>query len=502
MREICTLCASALLVLSAVSLAKERALAARSSEDSSVITLEPIAIGLPAPTVITHAGDGSGRLFVALKVGVIAIFDGQQVLPAPFLDLRPLVKSDGFEEGLLGLEFHPSYGSNGHFYVSYTDTAGTLVIARYTVSAEPDVADPLSAFLVLTIPQPSGFHAGGALHFGPDGKFYIGAGDGAVGVPPAQDLSQLLGKMLRIDVDGGSPYAIPPDNPFVGMPGARGEIWSLGLRNPWRFSFDRETGDLWIADVGEGRIEEIDFQPAGSGGGENYGWPMMEGSLCFDPLLSCNDGTLALPILEYHHEDGNCAVIGGHRYRGALYPQLDGVYFFGDYCSGRIWGATLDESGSWRADEFLLGPGINTFGEDEAGELYIGAALSDPAGSIFRIVPTFPVFCDIQMSQETYAEGDIVTAQVFRLGNTGQEPLTIEWKVWLTIPGASPSPIVNIGADGSISFPPASDEDFGPAQLFPVTSEAPRGRYALGCRLFDPVTGETFTADVNLFEIQ
>ena len=281
------------------------------------IKVEPVITGLANPVAITHAGDGSGRLFITLKGGQVIIYDGTQMLPTPFLDITSLVSSGG-EQGLLSVAFHPNYASNGLFFVNYTDTNGDTVIARYSVSTDPNVGDQSSAFILLTITQPFSNHNGGQLQFGPDGYLYIGMGDGGSGGDPqnnAQNLLTLLGKMLRIDVDGGNPYAIPVDNPFLGDPTALDEIWASGFRNPWRFSFDRLTGDLFIADVGENRREEVDFQPASSPGGENYGWRLMEGNLCFNPPTNCNNGTLTLPILEYDHLLG-CSVTGGHRYRG------------------------------------------------------------------------------------------------------------------------------------------------------------------------------------------
>jgi glucose/arabinose dehydrogenase len=228
--------------------------------------------------------------------------------------------------------FHPNYVGNGFFYVSYTDAAGDSVIARYSVSADPNRADLASGVILLTITQPFSNHNGGQLQFGPDGYLYISIGDGGSGGDPqnnGQNLGNLLGKILRIDVASGFPFAVPADNPFVGVGGAREEIWSYGLRNPWRFSFDRLTGDLFIGDVGQSSWEEVDFQPAGSAGGENYGWRLMEGSSCFNPSTDCNNGTLTLPIREYDHTVG-CSVTGGYRYRGSANFDLEGFYFYGD----------------------------------------------------------------------------------------------------------------------------------------------------------------------------
>jgi glucose/arabinose dehydrogenase len=292
----------------------------------------------------------------------------------------------GGEQGLLSVAFHPDYIFNGLFYVDYTDLSGATVIARYQVSSNPNAADPTSAAILLRIPQPFANHNGGQLQFGSDGNLYIGMGDGGSAGDPlnnAQNLNSLLGKILRIDVSI-LPYAIPPDNPFLGSFNAAPEIWAYGLRNPWRFSFDRQTGDLFIGDVGQARLEEVDFQSAASGGGENYGWRLMEGSNCFNPASNCNDGSLVLPILEYDHSLG-CSITGGYRYRGRENPGMFGFYFYGDFCSGRIWGAAPDAQGNWVTTELLdTDLQVTAFGEDEDGELLV-ASFSPGPGAIFRI---------------------------------------------------------------------------------------------------------------------
>lgn len=353
---------------------------------AQAISLVPLASGLASALSVAHAGDGSGRLFIVLQTGQILIYNGGRVLARPFLDISNLVSCCS-ERGLLGLAFHPAYASNGSFYVNYTDRRGNTVVARYSVSRlSPNLANPLSATTLLTVDQPYANHNGGQLQFGPDGYLYIGLGDGGSAGDPqnnAQNLGTLLGKILRVDLDGGSPYAIPPDNPFVGVEGARPEIWAYGLRNPWRFSFDRLTGDIFIGDVGQDEWEEINFQPASSAGGENYGWRLMEGGDCYDPPTGCNPGGLVLPILEYDHSQG-CAVIGGFRYRGAQVPTLSGQYLYADYCSGLMWGAAQDDAGTWSTSVLLDAPfSVSSFGEGPDGELYVLSYGS--SGTLYKI---------------------------------------------------------------------------------------------------------------------
>jgi len=362
------------------------------------IALALVASGLSSPVAITHADDGSGRLFITLQAGRIVIYDGTQVLATPFLDISSLVRCCG-EEGLLSAAFHPSYASNGYFFVYYTNTPGNIVIARYRVSADPNLADPGSGVILLTIPHPVNTnHNGGQLQFGLNGYLYIGTGDGGSGNDPpcnAQRDNVLLGKMLRIDVNQNvnTPpyYGIPPTNPYIGPGDPLDEIWAKGLRNPWRFSFDRATGDVFIGDVGQNAREEVDFQPAASPGGENYGWKMMEGTICGGggtsgcPLGTppCNDPSLKLPILEYVNPTLGCSITGGYRYRGTQFPEFVGIYFYGDYCSGRIWGGTQDGMGNWTTTELLdTSFFISSFGEDQFGEVYV----AHHGGAIYRIV--------------------------------------------------------------------------------------------------------------------
>jgi len=353
------------------------------------VLLQTVTSGLAAPVSITNAGDGSNRLFITEQAGQIRIYNGTQLLPTPFLDISSLVEYSG-ERGLFSVAFHPQYATNGYFYVNYTRKPdGAIVVARYHVSSgNPNRADSGSGTPLLTVAHPATNHNGGQLQFGPDGYLYISLGDGGGGgddhglIGNGQDLSQLLGKILRIDVNSGSPYAIPPSNPFAGQAGKRGEIWAYGLRNPWRFSFDRQTGDLFIGDVGQGAVEEIDFQPAASGGGENYGWRCREGDQPFTPDAHCANETFVEPILVYDHGSAPCyAVTGGYRYHGTQ-PQFSNMYFYADYCTGQIWGAT-SSGATWSTQE-LTGTSffISTFGEDEAGEIYLADA---EGGGIYRI---------------------------------------------------------------------------------------------------------------------
>ena len=345
------------------------------------ISLAPLAGGFVLPVHVTHAGDGSGRIFVVEQGGRIRILDNGVVLPTSFLDLasvNPPRLIAGGEQGLLSVAFPPGFASKRYIYVNYTRSPdGATVVARYRVSVgDANVADPASEEVILTVPQPFANHNGGQLAFGPDGYLYIGMGDGGSGGDPfqvAQNPDNVLGKLLRIDVESGAvPYGIPPTNPFLGVAGYRPEIWALGLRNPWRFSFDRGTGDLYVGDVGQGSFEEIDFQAAGDPGGRNYGWNIMEGDSCYPPgNVGCNRTGLALPVFVYDHSLG-CSVTGGHVYRGPAFPSLQGVYLFGDLCSTRIWGIRKNGA-AW--DNALLADGtaltITTFGEDESGNVYV-----------------------------------------------------------------------------------------------------------------------------------
>ncbi len=335
----------------------------------------PVAAGFLRPVDIQNANDGSDRLFVVEQAGRILIYTNGRVLPTPFLNIIDQVGSAGNEQGLLGLAFHPRYAENGLFFVNYTDRSGNTVIARFHTSADPDVADPASETQLLHVNQPFPNHNGGGLAFGPDDYLYAGLGDGGSGGDPlgnGQKTDTLLGKILRLDVDSGEPYAIPTDNPFGS------EVWAYGLRNPWRISFDSRTGDLWIGDVGQGEWEEIDILPSGSPGGANFGWNLMEGS---HPYNGSTQPGLLLPVAEYSHAEGGCSVTGGHVYRGAELSEWQGVYLFGDYCSGIVWGVVRSGQGWQSQILFQTGLRISSFGVDEAGELYV----ADLQGSILRL---------------------------------------------------------------------------------------------------------------------
>jgi glucose/arabinose dehydrogenase len=339
-----------------------------------------VAGGFSQPVHVTHAGDRSGRLFVVEQAGTIRVLRSGQLLRAPFLDIRRRVIAGG-ELGLLSVAFHPGYAANGRFFVNYTSNQPALrtVIAEYRASRRnPDVAESAER-VVLEIEQPFRNHNGGLNLFGPDGMLYIGMGDGGSGGDPynnGQRLDTLLGKLLRIDVNG-TPYRIPPDNPFVGRGSARAEIWAYGLRNPWRFSFDRGTRRLFLADVGQNAWEEIDLIERGG----NYGWNIMEGAHCFNPPTDCNTADLRLPIAEYGRAMG-CSITGGHVYRGSRVGALVGRYLFGDYCSGRVWTLVEDAPGRWTMSLLLeTAFSISSFGEDEDGEVYI----VDHSGSLHLI---------------------------------------------------------------------------------------------------------------------
>jgi hypothetical protein len=355
------------------------------ADSAQPISLQLVTFGLSSPVAVTNAGDGSNRLFIVEQGGIIKIYNGTQVLPTPFLDITTTVLSGG-ERGLLGLTFDSSYASNGRFYVFYTSKpAGEITISRFNVSSDPNVADKDSEVVLKTQDHSQfGNHNGGQIAFGPDGCIYAGLGDGGSGGDPngnGQNLATLLGKIIRISPIDGTPCTLVRNNPFIATANARGEIWALGLRNPFRFGFDRQTGDLLIGDVGQSQREEVDFQVAGSAGGQNYCWNAKEGSLIFNSNVSCTAGTPTDPILEYDHSAGDCAIIGGYRYRGSQLTFPQGTYFYGDDCTGRIWGAT-ESGGIWTSKELLdTILFVSGFGEDEAGEIYV----VNLGGSLYRL---------------------------------------------------------------------------------------------------------------------
>jgi hypothetical protein len=324
---------------------------------------------------------------VLQKTGSISLLDGTTYLDISGQVLFYGLVTEQHELGLLGLAFHPEFESNGYFYVHYTDHNQDHVISRF-VEGPNGFADPASEKILLTYDQPDINFVGGMLDFGTDGYLYIGMGTGTSvdsDQVVSQELDNLYGKILRIDVDGGDPYGIPPDNPFVGVDGARAEVWAYGLRNPWRFAFDRVTNDLYIGGPGEFQREWVNFVPGGDAGGLNFGWPIIEGNQCWEAaVLPCDTSGLELPIIVYPRGDGNCVIIGGYPFRGPSQPDLGGAYFYGDYCSGRIWAAARDAEGAWNSLEVLdTSMLITSFGEDEAGELYVTDGLR---GAVFHII--------------------------------------------------------------------------------------------------------------------
>lgn len=340
--------------------------------DPNAYQWQEIASGLERPVDLQP--DGSGRLFILEKAGRIRILQDGQLVQQPFLDITDRVGSSGNEQGLLGLTFHPKYAQNGRFFVNYTDTNGNTVIARYQASSDPNRVDPSSEVKLLGVDQPFPNHNGGVLTFGPDGYLYAGLGDGGSQGDPfgnAQNTKVLLGKILRLDVDSAEPYAVPSDNPFGN------EVWAYGLRNPWRFSFDKATGDLYIGDVGQDQWEEVDYLPAGSPGGTNFGWNLREGAHDYNGTASPD---LTEPVAEYSHPEGGCSITGGYVYRGSM-PEWNGIYLYGDYCTGFIWGLIRSNDGWQKQKLFDVDFTITSFGQDETGEIY---AVSD-SGGVYRL---------------------------------------------------------------------------------------------------------------------
>lgn len=353
------------------------------------IQLEEVAAGFTAPVYVTGPDDGTGRLFVVERPGVIRIIDDGAVVPEPFLDISGIVESGSSEQGLLSVAFPPDFGQSGEFYVYYTarsdEGVGDNTIARHRVLADdPDRADPASGEVLLRLTDFRVNHNGGQLQFGPDGFLYAGFGDGGGGGDPegnAQNPETIFGSLIRIDAETSEgPYGIPGDNPFAASDGGAPEVWAWGLRNPWRFSFDRATGDLFIGDVGQGAMEEVNWLPAGSPGGANFGWNILEGSTCFRSE-SCETSGMTMPVAEYPHDFG-CSVVGGYVYRGEREPALAGVYLFADFCSGLVWGMVPGDAGNWVVSEPTpTDVRITSFGEDASGELYLTAI----SGEVFRV---------------------------------------------------------------------------------------------------------------------
>jgi hypothetical protein len=388
-----------------------------------------VVAGLTLPVYLTAPTGDLSRLFILEKAGSIRIVKNGTLLPTAFLDISPQVSNVG-EQGLLGLAFDPSYSSNGRFFVHYTDLQGNTRVSRFQVSADPDIADAGSEQIILTQTQPYANHNGGQLLFGPDGMLYLGLGDGGSAGDPqgrGQDRSDFLGSILRVDVQAGAPYTVPPDNPFIGQAGTRPEIWSYGLRNPWRFSFDRVTDVQWVGDVGQGLREEVDM-PITPGG--NYGWRVFEGFACTnnDPTLCSSPQNYIFPIFDYTHANGRCSITGGYVYRGSQGVLPGGTYVYGDYCSGEIfaWDGT--------AQSVLLDTAFNiaSFGEDEGGELYV----VNLGGSVSKIASTASCTYAISPTSATYMRGGgggsvaVTTAQ--GCGWTAASNVS-----WITINGGS-----------------------------------------------------------------
>jgi len=397
---------------------------------ASALQLDLVVRGLSSPLFVGHAGDGSNRLFIVERGGIIRVLQPGSSKPTVFLDINTKVVAGG-EQGLLGLAFHPNYASNGQFFVDYTRASdGATVIAAYSVSTNPNVAHPASEKILLVIAQPYTNHNGGMLAFGPDGYLYIGMGDGGSANDPgdrAQDTNELLGKILRLDIDhpdpvGGTLYSSPPDNPYYGPTDGRDEIYAIGLRNPWRFSFDRRTRQLYVADVGQSAREEVDIVTLGG----NYGWRVYEGFLCTnnDPTL-CSPGNYDFPIFDYAHSDGRCSITGGYVYRGAQGALPDGTYVYGDYCTGEIfaWDGTTQ---SVLLDTDL---NISSFGEDEAGELYVVGL----GGTVYKLVCTYAIAPTGQSFGSAGGSGSVnVTA------GTGCPWTAVSNADWITVTAGTP----------------------------------------------------------------
>ncbi|MEZ5399286.1 MAG: PQQ-dependent sugar dehydrogenase [Bryobacteraceae bacterium] len=389
------------------------------------VRLTRVAGGFTAVVDIQSARDGSGRLFLAQQNGVIRVIENGAARAEPFLDISSRTLRNG-ECGLLGIAFPPGFAGKGHFYVDYTDrTCQNSIVARYRL-VDNNTADPGSEEVLLRQAQPFRNHNGGQLQFGPDGFLYVGFGDGGSAGDPgdrAQDRQSLLGKLLRIDPEtpaGGAAYAIPVSNPFAGNPAYRPEIWALGLRNPWRFSFDRETGDLWIGDVGQDRAEEVNYHPAAAAAGENFGWRLMEGLQCFNPRTNCDRTGLTPPVHEYTRERGDVSITGGYVYRGRRSPELLGAYIYADYATGRMWAMRREGTGFVNRPLHEAGFQVSTFGQDEAGEIYVS---NFGGGVVYRIetlsAPESPRISSGGVVNAASFEPGIVAGSLFTVFGTG-----------------------------------------------------------------------------------
>ncbi|MBI1357641.1 MAG: hypothetical protein GC160_25145 [Acidobacteria bacterium] len=463
------------------------------------VDFRQVATGFSFPVGISNAADGSGRLFIVERSGRIWALDRNFERPSePLLDIRDRVAtSQSFtdERGLYSVAFPPDFATSRRFFVNYNADSGSVISSFLVTAQNSDRADPASEEIYLTQPQPFSNHNGGDMHFGPDGYLYVGFGDGGSGDDPgnrAQDLSTWLGKMLRLDVSQGAPARAAPSNPLAGQAGARPEIWAYGLRNPWRFSFDRGTGDLLIGDVGQGQREEIDFQPAGMGGA-NYGWRRMEGARCNIPDTGCDDGSLTPPILEYTHASGGCSVTGGYVYRGAAYPALDGLYIFADFCQAALYAGSF-EGGAWR----LLGPRpvgieISAFGEDEGGEIYFANLRN---GAIYRIEGPQPT--------PTVSENGVVNAASFLAGSVAPGSIASVFGVGLAVETASAdaTPLPTTLGGGSLTLGGAPVPLFfassGQMNVYiPRELEGLRGAQLITTR--DGVEGQATSVDLTPF---
>lgn len=354
-----------------------------SSSAQSDIYWQKIADGFTFVTAIVQPPQDTSRLFIADLSGTISIIQDGQKLDQPFLDLTESINTTSYGQGLIGMAFHPHYAENGYLFVVYTDADNWVVLARYQVSEEnANLVDTDSAQIILRADHASELHNGGDIAFGPNGYLYWAIGDGAYKRSPAPKLSSHLGGILRLDIDSNIPYAIPADNPYLGVENALPELWAKGLRNPWRISFDQLTGDFYIADVGEYQIEEVNFQPADSVGGQNYGWNQFEGTWLYYGGARAG---LTFPVVEYQHDNGSCSITGGYVYRGSILPALAGKYVFSDYCSGILWSTYQEANGVWYTEQWADSPfHVTTFGQDNAGELYLGDSLK---GEVYQLTP-------------------------------------------------------------------------------------------------------------------